>query len=98
MLIYCCHKFGGKRENIERAKQLINRLQVNDLQNTYISPIHAFSYLDYEEIGYDEEINLCLDLLRKCEKVIVLSEISEGVQREIKEAQKQSIPIVFKEV
>lgn len=83
MIIYVSHKFGAKQENLERAKKITHDLQVNDLENTYICPLLAFSHLQYGEIGYDEEMELCIDLLSECQKLIVASDISKGVAREI---------------
>ena len=84
MIIYVSHAFGGKPENLERAKQITHDLQVADLENTYICPLLALSHLAYNEVGYDEEINLCIDLLSECDRLIVASEIiSKGVQLEI---------------
>ena len=83
MIIYVSHAFGGKPENLERAKQITHDLQVADLENTYICPLLAFSHLQYGELGYDDEMNLCIDLLSECERLIVASEISKGVQLEI---------------
>ena len=74
---------GGKPENIERAKQITHDLQVNDLDNTYICPLLLFSHLRYGEIGYEAEMDLCLDILSSCDKLIVASDISKGVAREI---------------
>ena len=54
-----------------------------DLENTYICPLLTFSHLQYGELGYDDEMNLCIDLLSECERLIVASEISKGVQLEI---------------
>lgn len=88
MRIYVSHCHGGKQENIERAKKITHDLQVNDLENCYICPLTAFSHLGYNEIGYEEEITLCLDLLQICDKLIVASEVSHGVQIEIDLAKK----------
>ena len=74
---------GGKPENIERAKQITHDLQVNDLENSYICPLLLFSHLRYGEVGYDAEMDLCLDILSSCDKLIVASDISKGVAREI---------------
>ena len=83
MIIYVSHIFQSKPENLERAKKITHDLQVADLENTYICPLLALSHLQYGEIGYDEEINLCIDLLSECDRLIVASEISKGVQLEI---------------
>lgn len=83
MMYYVSHKFGAKRENLERAKKITHDLQVNDLENTYICPLLAFSHLQYGEIGYDAEIEACIDLLSVCDKMIVASDLSKGVCREI---------------
>ena len=83
MLIYVGHCFGGKAENIEKAKKITHDLQVKDLANCYICPLLTFSHLEYGEIGYDAEMELCLDILSDCEKLIVASEVSKGVQMEI---------------
>ena len=74
---------GGKLENMERAKQITHDLQVNDLENSYICPLLLFSHLRYGEIGYEAEMDLCLDILSSCDKLIVASDISKGVAREI---------------
>ena len=81
--IYVSHKFGGDTANIERAKKITHDLQVADLDNCYICPLLAFSHLDYGEIGYDEELELCIDILSVADVLIVASDISEGVQKEI---------------
>lgn len=83
MVYYVSHTFGGKPENFERARKITHDLQVKDIANCYICPLLALSDLEYGEIGYDEEMELCLDLLMCADKLIVASEISKGVQREI---------------
>lgn len=83
MIIYVSHAYGGKQENLERAKKITHDLQVADLENTYICPLLTFSHLQYGEIGYDAELEACLDLLSVCDKLIVASDISKGVAKEI---------------
>lgn len=84
MLIYVAAKYGGDPANIERAKKITHDLQVKDLANCYICPLLTFLHLEYGELGYDDEMELCLDILQNCEKLIVASkEISRGVQKEI---------------
>lgn len=84
MIYYVAHCFGGNKANIERARKITHDLQVKDLENCYICPLLTFSHLEYGEIGYDEEMELCLDLLMCADYLIVASDdISRGVQREI---------------
>lgn len=82
-MIYVSHCFGGDPANMERAKKITRDLQVNDPENCYICPLMAFSHLEYNEMGYDEEMALCIDLLSVSDVMIVASGISEGVQKEI---------------
>ena len=83
MLVYVSHCFGGDMANLERAKKITHDLQVADLENTYICPLLALSHLKYGEVGYDDEMNLCIDLLSECDRLIVASDISKGVEKEI---------------
>jgi hypothetical protein len=83
VLIYIAHKFLGDKQNIEKAKKITHDLQVKDLANCYICPLLTFSHLEYGELGYDDEMELCLDILCNAERLIVASEISKGVQIEI---------------
>ena len=96
MLIYCSHKFGGKLENAKAAELKIKKLQLADPSNTYISPIHAFGFM-YNDMDYDAGLRLCLDLLRKCDKMVVLSEKSKGVEIEIGYCITARIPVEFLE-
>ena len=83
MLIYIAHKFGNNPKNFERAKKITHDLQIADLENTYICPLLVFSHLKYGEIGYEPEMELCIDILSIADKLIVASDISKGVQQEI---------------
>lgn len=83
MLIYIAHKFSGDKTNIEKAKKITHDLQVKDLANCYICPLLTFSHLEYGEIGYENELEICLDLLSACDVLVVASEVSKGVQMEI---------------
>ncbi len=97
MMIYVSHKYGGDLANVERAKKITHDLQVNDLKNCYICPLNAFSHISYNEIGYEEEMQLCFDLMCLCDVLIVASEISTGVRREIELAKKCNMEIIYLE-
>ena len=81
--IYVSHKFCGDTANMEIAKKITHDLQIENPEHCFICPILAFSHLEYGEIGYDDEIELCLDLLSLCDALIVASDVSDGVQKEI---------------
>ena len=83
MIYYVSHRYDGDIANFERAKQITHNLQVDDPENCYICPLMAFSYLEYNEMGYDEEMALCIDLLSVSDVLVVASDISDGVQKEI---------------
>lgn len=82
-MYYVSHAYGGDKENIEKAKKITHDLQVKDLENCYVCPLLMFSHLEYGEIGYENEIELCIDVLQNCDKLIVASDISKGVEKEI---------------
>ena len=79
IICYVAHRFSGEKSNYDRAKKITHDLQVNDPENCYICPLLAFSNLEYNEIGYDAEMALCIDLLSVSDVLIVASDISEGV-------------------
>lgn len=83
ILVYIAHCYQGDKANLERAKKITHDLQVKDLANCYICPLLTFSHLEYGEIGYENELEICLDLLSCADALIVASEISNGVQTEI---------------
>lgn len=83
MICYVGHCFGGDKANIEKAKKITHDLQVKDLANCYVCPLLTFSHLEYGEVGYDDEIELRLDLLSCADRLIVASNVSKGLQKEI---------------
>ena len=99
MIVYVAHRFGGDINNLERAKKITHDLQVSDLENTYICPLVAFSHLQYGEIGYNNEMENCLDLLSVADKLIVASDFStsKGVQKELDFASLVGMEVQFLE-
>ena len=93
-LYYVSHRFGGDPANIERAKKITHDLQLNDPENCYICPLLAFSHLGYNEMGYDEEMELCIDLLSVSDVLIVASDVSKGVQKEIEFARMVGMEVI----
>lgn len=83
MIYYVSHCYHGNPDNVRKAEKITHDLQVDDPENCYICPLMAFSHLGYNEMGYDEEMALCIDLLSVSDVLIVASDISDGVQQEI---------------
>ena len=83
MLLYLAHKYQGDKANMERVKKIAHDLQIENPNHCIVCPLLNFSFLDYGEIGYDQEMEICLDLLSACDVLIVASDISDGVQKEI---------------
>ena len=98
MIIYCAHAYEGKEHNFRECTQIIQELQSNDVDNCYLSPLHALSYLTYNQLGQDKERELCIDLLSMCQAVYVLKDNgSKGVAYEIEMANKMDIPVFYYE-
>jgi hypothetical protein len=99
MNFYVAHAYGGKEENLEKAKKITHDLQLKDIENTYICPLLLFSHLKYGEIGFEAEMELCIDVLSNCDKLIVAGDFSEskGVQRELDFANLVGMEVQFLE-
>lgn len=95
MVYYVAHKYGGDPENLQKAREKTRALQLADLDNCYVCPLLTFADLDYAEIGYNEAMELCIDLLSVCDALVVASDISEGVRREIEFAELVGMEVVF---
>ena len=58
-------------------------MQVKDLANCYICPLLNFSHIEYKELDDEDEIELRLDLLQICDRLIIASDVSNSMQTEI---------------
>ena len=83
MLLYLAHKYQGDKSNIERVKKIAHDLQMENPTQCVVCPLLNFSSIDYGEIGYEQEMEICLDLLSACDVLIVASDVSDGVRKEI---------------
>lgn len=83
MLIFVSHCYGGDKENVEKAKKITHDLQMKDLANCYVCPSFIFPHLEYSDIDFDTKMELHLDILQNCEKMIIMGEIDEYVRAEI---------------
>jgi hypothetical protein len=97
MLYYVAHKYGNSQKNFARAKAITHKLQTEDKENTYICPLLAFNHLTYGELGFEEKMELCKDLLTVCDALLIASEISPSVQCELDFAELVGMEVRFVE-
>ncbi len=79
MIYYVSHSL----DEPERAREITRELQKNDLSNTYICPVIAFSHLQYENIRRDDFIELCLDVLSVCDGLIIASHMTGNMEHDL---------------
>lgn len=91
MLIYVCVKAEQQYER-EQAREIMNAL-ARDVDNTYICAAFAFSYLAKPDEA-DLEI-MREDLICACDKLLIVTELTEEIRRDIEFAQGIKIPIEY---
>ena len=94
-MYYVSHAYGGKEENYNRAKKITHDLQIARPQDCFLCPLLALSHLEYNEMDYDAQMEICFDLLSVCDVLIVASELSEGVRREIEFAKMVDMEVEY---
>lgn len=95
-MIYISHPYGGKEENMKEVEGIIHSLVSAYPGITFVSPIHAFSFL-YHNTEYFQGLKFCLDLLAKCECMWVFGDWqnSVGCTEEIKFCKLHDIPYLI---
>ena len=93
--VYVCHPFASDPAgNIERVRG-ISQFLIDD----GVLPIAPHLYLPQlidEATGREQALSLCLELLATCDEVRVFGDIvTEGMERELREAKRLSIPARF---
>lgn len=95
MVYYVAHKYGGDDLNVYRAREITRLLQLGDQKNCYVCPLLVFQDLELGDIEKDEALELRIDLLSICDALIIASDVSEGVQREIDFARLVGMEVIF---
>ena len=67
-LIYIAHPYEGKQTNADKVERLIKGLVRSGDPNAYLSQIHNTGFL-YDEISYREGIDICLEMLSRCDEL-----------------------------
>ena len=66
--IYIAHPFGGKQENKDKVTELIKCLAHHNPGTLFLSPIHNQGFY-YDEIDYNEGMELCYTLMDLADEV-----------------------------
>jgi DNA polymerase-3 subunit epsilon len=93
--VYVCHPFAGDPlRNIERVRA-ISQLLIEE----GVLPIASHLYLPQlieETTRREQALSLCLELLSTCDEVRVFGDlVTEGMDRELREAKRLGIPVHF---
>ena len=93
MLIYVAHPYSGKEENKKAVEEKIKKLVKKHPRHTFISPIHTFGYMYNWVKDYDQGMQMCLTLLRKCDMLILCEDwnSSRGCNTEFEFARRNGI-------
>ena len=94
MRIYLSHPYGGKPDNLDAIDALLRHLAIDDPDNTYLSPVHCFGGL-YNAVPYPRGLDMCLDLLSVCDRMVVYGDWrdSVGCRAEMAYCKKHGIPV-----
>lgn len=94
-MLYVAHPLGGNLDNIARAEIQLSKLRKLLPRHTLISPIHNWSYLDYEMTNQVVAISDCVNLLLRCDALILTGrwEESAGCRAEYIAAKVKGLPV-----
>lgn len=70
-LVYLSHPYGGDPEAVESTGDIFRQLQAAHPESTVISPLHNFAPLAYRDEDYIPGLDMCLDLLRYCQHIVM---------------------------
>lgn len=98
-LVYVCHSYGGSQKKFDEITGLMRKLTADYPQICFLSPVHAMSYMTYNE-NRDDELRRCVFILDMCDEMWTFGEDSNshGCRVEKEYCQNYRIPIVDKGV
>lgn len=94
MLVYVSHCYGGNPENIERAKRITHDLQVENPTHCFIPAAIAFEHLYNGDFSQDDIFDIEADLLMNCDQMLIVSDISPIMRRQIDYCQMVGMEVV----
>ena len=91
--VYISHEYGGKWRNKRKIGKLIKTLVYLHPDKIFVSPVHCFGFL-YKSVSYDHGIEMCLELLDRCDEMWVFGKHSKGVKLEIEHCEEGDIKYI----
>lgn len=94
-LVYVAHPFGGNEKNKTVCENLIKKLtRLHGEDSVFISPVLNFGH-SYSEFSYADGVDICLDLLRRCDCLLLCGDwtTSKGCMAEYAFAKAIEMPI-----
>ena len=88
--VYISHEYGGKWRNKRKIGKLIKTLAYLHPDKIFVSPVHCFGFL-YKKVSYDRGMEMCLELLDRCDEMWVFGKHSKGVKLEIEHCKEGDI-------
>lgn len=94
---YVGHPYGGLEANKDKVAEIIAKLTARHPERLYVSPIHALGFM-CEHMEYEAGMELCLELLRGCDVLVLCPgwKESRGCRIERQFAKLHRIPIEFR--
>ena len=95
-LIYVSHPYSAIEENKLKVEAIVRKLAKEHPEHTYLSGIHPF-YFMYDEVDYETGINMCLEVLKRCDMMYVYGDWknSRGCKTEIEFCEDNGIPYLW---
>jgi hypothetical protein len=81
------HKYEGDRSNIDKLGIILRKLQKEHPEHSYFSPLHNFSYLEYDDMAYNDMMECCKDWLNESDMLLIVGDLSKGVEEELRLAE-----------
>ena len=96
-MIYVAHPYNNDPANADKVAKTIKRLYQTFRNTAFVSPIHGIC-CDYEKTDYPHGLAYCLELLSRCDGLLVLGDkaavaASKGVNAEMAFAILKGLPI-----
>jgi hypothetical protein len=88
--VYISHEYGGKWRNKRKIGKLIKTLAYLHPDKIFVSPVHCFGFL-YKKVSYERGMEMCLELLDRCDEMWAFGKHSKGVKLEIEHCKEGDI-------